>query len=167
MSTDFRALCAELVELSAPTDSISQLAERLQKLAELANRARAALAQPEPVATGGRWSEGVCGDGAAILRDGVMIPIEEVVQALNRTPAQPVPVVERLPGPEDCDADGRCWFWHPGHKEDDFIDGWILLDPKWAGSRRDSDDSLIYTHWLPHWALPVPTPANNTREANQ
>jgi hypothetical protein len=51
MSTDFRALCAELVELSAPTDSIPQLAERLQKLAELANRARAALeTQPEPVA---------------------------------------------------------------------------------------------------------------------
>ena len=47
---DFRALCAELVELSAPTDSIPQLAKRLQNLAELANRARAALAQPEPVA---------------------------------------------------------------------------------------------------------------------
>ena len=47
--TDFRALCQELVELSAPTDSIPQLAERLQKLHELANRARAALeAQPEP-----------------------------------------------------------------------------------------------------------------------
>jgi hypothetical protein len=51
MSTDYRALCAELVELSAPTDSIPQLAERLQKLSELASRARAALAaQPEPVA---------------------------------------------------------------------------------------------------------------------
>ena len=45
---DFRALCAELVELSAPTDSLTQLAERLQNLAELACRARAALAQPEP-----------------------------------------------------------------------------------------------------------------------
>jgi hypothetical protein len=47
---DFRALCAELVELSAPTDSIPQLAERLQKLSELASRARTALAQPKPVA---------------------------------------------------------------------------------------------------------------------
>jgi hypothetical protein len=46
--TNFRALCAELVELSAPTDSISQLTERIQNLAELAKRARAALAQPEP-----------------------------------------------------------------------------------------------------------------------
>ena len=47
---DFRALCVELVELSAPTNSIPQLGERLQKLSELANRARAAVAQPEPVA---------------------------------------------------------------------------------------------------------------------
>jgi hypothetical protein len=47
---DYRALCVELVELSAPTDSIPQLAERLQNLVELAARARAALAQPEPVA---------------------------------------------------------------------------------------------------------------------
>jgi hypothetical protein len=50
MTDIFRTMCVELVELSAPTDSIPQLAERLQKLAELANRARAALAQPEPVA---------------------------------------------------------------------------------------------------------------------
>jgi len=38
--------------------------------------------RPEPV---GRpvWTEGVCGDGAAILKDGVMQPIEDVVAALN------------------------------------------------------------------------------------
>lgn len=29
------------------------------------------------------WTEGVCGDGAAILRDGEMVPIEDVVAALN------------------------------------------------------------------------------------
>ena len=50
MTDTYRAMCEELVKLSAPTDSILQLADRLQKLAELANRARAALAQPEPVA---------------------------------------------------------------------------------------------------------------------
>jgi hypothetical protein len=49
LDPDYKALCAELVELSAPTDSIPQLAERLTKLSELASRARAALAQPEPV----------------------------------------------------------------------------------------------------------------------
>ena len=29
------------------------------------------------------WTEGICGGGAAILRDGVMQPIEEVIAALN------------------------------------------------------------------------------------
>jgi hypothetical protein len=46
MTDIFRAMCVELVELSAPTDSIPQLAKRLQKLAELANHARIALVQP-------------------------------------------------------------------------------------------------------------------------
>jgi len=30
-----------------------------------------------------QWTEGVCDDGAAILRDGVMVPVEDVVDALN------------------------------------------------------------------------------------
>jgi hypothetical protein len=30
-----------------------------------------------------RYSEGICGDGAAILEDGVMIPVEEIVKRLN------------------------------------------------------------------------------------
>ena len=34
-----------------------------------------------------QWTEGVCGDGAAILRDGVMIPIEEVIARLNQAEA--------------------------------------------------------------------------------
>lgn len=29
------------------------------------------------------WTEGVCGDGAAILRDGCMVPIEELIETLN------------------------------------------------------------------------------------
>ena len=50
MTDEFRVLCAELVELCTPVDSIPQLAERLQKLNALADRARALLA--EPVADG-------------------------------------------------------------------------------------------------------------------
>jgi hypothetical protein len=47
--------------------------------------AEAALAvEPEGE---GRWTEGVCGDGAAILFDGAMVPIEEVVRELNGRPA--------------------------------------------------------------------------------
>ena len=96
------------------------------------------------------------------MGEGSQVGFENAIaEALARwgTPAiQPVPVSERLPDPEECDAEGGCWWWNPGYEEDDFIfpDGWILLNPKWAGSRRDSDDSLIYTHWLPANALPTP-----------
>ena len=66
-----------------------------------------------------------------------LIERARAVLACYGTPAnEPVPVSERLPEPEDLDGDGRCWWWHPDHKEDDFDDGWILLNPKWAGSRR-------------------------------
>jgi len=159
MTDIFRALCVELVELSAPTDSIPQLAERLQRLAKLADRARATLAQS------------VAPTNEEL--DELFVSIDEGAAALNwrtyaravlarwGTPAiEPVPVSERLPEPEDCDAEGGCWWWHPDHKEDDFDDGWILLNPTWADGRRDSDDSLIYTHWLPANALPTPEATN-------
>ena len=32
---------------------------------------------------GAQWTEGICGDGAAILCDGVMMPIAEAVWKLN------------------------------------------------------------------------------------
>ena len=31
------------------------------------------------------YTEGLCDDGAAILRNGVMVPVEDVVEELNRT----------------------------------------------------------------------------------
>lgn len=55
------------------------------------------------------WSEGVCGDGAAILCDGVMVPIEEIIEALNHREALriafkrlPRYVEYRLPTHEQC-----------------------------------------------------------------
>lgn len=42
----------------------------------------ASLAQPKEVVRP-IWTEGICGDGAAILKDGVMQPIEDVIAALN------------------------------------------------------------------------------------
>jgi hypothetical protein len=140
--TDFRALCAELVELSAPTDSIPQLVERLQNLAELANRARAALAQPEP--------QGPTGDDMNDLADdllGIVLPegsgarlITRALELWGRPAIEPVPVSERLPGPEDCDAEGKCWWF------DRECDTWSFNE-----GRLEEE-----THWAPHWALPVP-----------
>ena len=65
-----------------------------------------------------------------------------VLARYGRPAIEPVPVSERLPGPEDCDAEGRCWWWD----EDD--DMWRLSEHRpWL---------LCWTHWLPHWVLPVP-----------
>jgi hypothetical protein len=30
---------------------------------------------------------------------------------------QPIPVSERLPGPEDCNSKGECWWLHPGDED--------------------------------------------------
>ena len=55
MTADYRAMCAELVELCTPVDSIPQLAERLQKLNALADHARALLAEADgPAVPDGR-----------------------------------------------------------------------------------------------------------------
>jgi hypothetical protein len=63
--------------------------------------------------------------------------------------AAPVPVSDP-PGPDDCDAEGRCWFFHTstiGGNE------WFLSQlPKVSEWYRWQS----ITHWLPHWALPVP-----------
>jgi hypothetical protein len=79
------------------------------------------------------------------------------------TPAiQPVLVVERLPGPDDCDGKGRCWIFDPG----DHVSG-----PVWAfeGSEefqwlKTQDEDKVQQAsqrgrltWLPHYALPLPT----------
>jgi hypothetical protein len=159
---DYKALCAELTEYVSLLDEPPH---------ELAVRALALLAQPEPLAptdeellellsrvSGLPNFDTYIVDGGRIMSEPVeLLAYARAVLTRYGTPAiQPVLVSERLPEPEDCDSEGGCWWWHPDHKEDDFDDGWILLNPKWADGRRDSDDSLIYTHWLPANTLPVP-----------
>lgn len=69
---------------------------------------------------------------------------------------KPVPVGERLPGLEDCDTRGRCWFIDDDEKWCPVILGDILDEDE-----PDAIQRVIcyygYTHWLPYWALPVPT----------
>jgi hypothetical protein len=145
-------MCVELVELSAPTDSIPQLAERLQKLAELANRARIALAQPV-APTSEELDElfASVDEGAAELN---WRTYARAVLARWGTPAiEPVQVSERLPGPEDCDAEGRCWMFDPCDR------GWWC----YREALPSDGDPEPFAHWLPHWALPMPAPANTTR----
>ena len=60
----------------------------------------------------------------------------------------PVPVAERLPGEGDCDPSFQCWWFTPSEEK------WILWPIKWAGPE--------CSHWLPHYALPIPTITTET-----
>ena len=161
MTPDYRALCAELVELSAPVDSISRLAWRLQQLDRLANRARALLAEPEP--------EGPTDEEL----DELFTEIDQSGEALSwrlyaraalarwgRPTPQPVPLSERLPGPEDLapwpdepDASHWCWFGLE-------IDGGFVWEQRSAAFSVQlysvSPSAGGATHWLPANALPTP-----------
>jgi hypothetical protein len=64
----------------------------------------------------------------------------------------PVSVSERMPGREDCDNEGRCW--------------WLMqplaatASPSWVfglSSIKDDQGGVFFqTHWLPHDAIPLP-----------
>jgi hypothetical protein len=61
----------------------------------------------------------------------------------------PVPVSERLPGPGDCDGEGRCWVHQP-HEACPESPAWELMLAKYASP------SCGATCWLPATALPLP-----------
>jgi hypothetical protein len=175
--TDWRALCAELLKavVCMPWE-YDWRGEPVGPLAEIEeapfDRARAALArwgrpaiQPEPddevAATRKIWESLAAQLVHESWRHEHDSPAHDLMQraaaALNNwgmswpTPTiQPVPVTEHLPGPEDCDAEGRCWWGVPAGTVDPNDErvsaaGWALV-----GVMPDA------THWLPHWALPVP-----------
>ena len=159
MKTDFKALCAELmdaIDSGIPVERIKQ--------SPLAVRVDAALAQPEPVApsddelllmacmTDLVYDTG-CGafpssfiEGTDITRE--TLAVARAVRARWARPAiEPVPVSERLPGEGDCDAEGRCWWWivdQPGEL------------PHWIYCQLEVLSWTNFTAWLPHHALPVP-----------
>lgn len=156
MTTDYRALCAELLE--ALENAIRVIyhedgTKHISTADAVIAKADAALAQPEPV---GPSDEGLDEETATL------IPwlLEESMQAANsdapyaagqlylaatllgerRPTPTPIPVSERLPGEEDFDSEGTCWMWHPVSYH------YCLCRP----------DPSVHTHWLPAHALPLP-----------
>jgi hypothetical protein len=158
--TDYKQLCAELVRIANALDGGAPLVgnqgqaldgySALAAFRDVATRARAALAQPEPP---------VASEVAAALielRSTVMAldqlkmyvaaqRVKRAADLLQHQHPQPVAVSERLPGPEDCDAEGRCWWYGEGG---DMV-GWTL----------DAEGLSYYRakYWLSAQALPVPT----------
>ena len=117
MTTDFRAMCAELVD--AIFTPITYNWE--DSLYEAADRARALLAEPVAEAPTvmeiielHTWLE----DEWRANNDGEDLPTLDFARAVlakwgHPTP-QPVAVSERLPGPEDCLDEGWGWFFNEG-----------------------------------------------------
>jgi hypothetical protein len=164
MSTDFRALCAELVDIVTAHCNPDNSA--VGYCAAVLTRARAALAQPEPVApTDEQWDalkervwdayQTIGYQGERFMYNSDFDTALDVVRhklARWGTPTiQPVPVSERLPGPEDCDGDGRCWMF--GYVEGD----WRLISATNSGIPKLK---YCFTHWLPANALPTPEAPN-------
>jgi hypothetical protein len=174
--TDFRTLCAELVDAYAwcVDNYMTASADR----DSLVQRARAALALPEPVAAPSAVCTGCgtprheaisviaagsiacCPDCSTLtvedrnaIRKVAALALPEPQGPTARPAIEPVPIAERLPGPEDCaqwpEEPGESpWCWFASEHEEG---GWrwrqdCLCDPRAYG----------YTHWLPHHALPVP-----------
>ena len=145
MNVQFSALCAELADALAewrlgggpPEDTAD---------ADLVARARALLA--EPVAEGPSKKELY-----DLFCEYEREPVESMRAALarwGRPAAAPVPVSERLPGPEDCTAQGWCWVFYRGFAT------WTLESPLGQDGKHTG-----YTHWLPANALPTPEATND------
>ena len=134
MTTDYRALCDELVDVVYGYCILHEGRDHLQPLVD---RARALLDQPEPEEEDCPGCEGtpvasnspcaVCGR-AVLARWGHPTP-------------QPVAVSERLPSAAYCDAEGRCWWYRYTPTKE-----WHLQSV-YIGQ---------YNYWLPANALPTP-----------
>ncbi len=162
--TDFRALCAELASLLSKTQPNPYNAfedRNLKHEVESALKiALAALAAPQQGAlTLGdiydlcEETEFVLGIDGAYEDESAEGLLEIVRLAFTRYGAQAVPVAvaERLPDRSDCNSEGRCWWLMESLNQE------LRPPPTWAlGQYRIKPGTWRQTHWLPHWALPLP-----------
>ena len=158
MTTDFRALCAEM---AAAWDSYSyaDAGDATDRMTQIVNEARAALSAPEQGPTDAELIQlaidtrlyrfqSTAGDPVQyeMTEQQVHAFARAVLARWGRPAGEPVPMSERLPGPEDCDARGRCWLC--GKVEGD----WRLINSANSGVPHLK---YCFSHWLPHWALPL------------
>jgi len=183
MTTDYRAELECLVKAYDdhggrwPDDDVQALYQAVQK-------ARAALSAPEhgptdeeimelmpeqlwkDLATVSRLAAHGAGPDVGpglfrvTLNTGIVEHCRAVLPRWGRPAIKPVPVAERLPGPEDCDDQGRCWLLHPleaGYQDWTLRAHRFFLDERSHTASGHHDPGLMkITHWLPYWALPMP-----------
>jgi hypothetical protein len=171
MSTDYRALCAELAQVLAEEYGVQRDFDSGEPLLgsgaiELLSRARTALAQPEPegVTDGellrcyGLAKRDHCYEGPMddwpkrAERAATVHGLRAVLTHYTRPTTEPVPVAERPWEREGwCNSDNEAFFFDSDTKK------WSLCEcDKYSPVMTNASDR--YTHSLPHHALPVPTP---------
>jgi hypothetical protein len=156
--------------LSSPENGIGALEALPSELLAFA-RAVLALAQPEPQ---GAISEAELEDGwnqqadqfnqwdSLSLGEQLAWAQARALARFSRPAIKPVPVSERLPGPEDCFSDQhgqrsyKCWAqqYHQdnnGQPLRTVLEAWDLVDYRLLARCR-----RWYYAWLPYYALPVP-----------
>jgi hypothetical protein len=171
--TDWRALCADLVQLDKeqPTEYL----DWKKRWDAAVSRVSTALAQPEQegvtdeeiakclVAAGVDAMEGESDGTNRMYWEGwneqILSGIRAVIaadRARSATPTiNPLPVAERPWEREGwCDAEGRCWWLNPCGDVCGTVPSWVL-----DGIPAIKEIRFYgYTHSLPHDALPVPQP---------
>ena len=176
MSDTYRAMCAELVDALENARRIIEGADgtlHINTAEFVLRRARALLA--EAVAEGpsdDEWDalvvrawdqyETVGYQGERFMYDSdfsnALDLVRQELARWGRPTPQPVATSERLAGPDDCDAEGRCWWLkqraNPDHD---------LLMPTWHLQRQGPVGTTFFrfTHWLPANALPTPDATND------
>jgi hypothetical protein len=156
---DYKKLCAELVE---KLDELN-CHYNVPNQSAIIERAHAALAEPEPEGPTKdelwelwlRLNNELPDRPAAVAEfwEHARVHTRALARWSNSPAPQPIPVSERLPGPKDCDAEGRCWWLkeraNPDHD---------LLMPTWHLQRQGPAGTRFFrfTHWLPAHALPLP-----------
>jgi hypothetical protein len=137
------ALTSARAALAAPEQGPTD--EQIMKL--MPERLREDLATVSRLAAHGAGPDVGPGLFRVTLNTGAVAHCRAVLARWGRPAIEPVPVAERLPGPEDCDAKGRCWLC--GKVEGD----WRLINSANSGVPHLK---YCFSHWLPHWALPLP-----------
>lgn len=146
--------------MTDPRDLIQRLADTMARCEvdhRLLDEAYAYLATPEPAADGpavpdGREPVSVAeqfsdAEMYALAEEYNGDPIPAMRRALElwgHQPPQPIPLSERLPGPEEVTDKSECWYWHPVEE------CWEMV-PVVTGTLEE------WSHWLPAHALPLPS----------
>ena len=149
MTTNFRAMCAELVDAYV----------RGNNLAESIFRARTLLDQPVAEGPTNETPWEINDDDFLLFSPANAMASQAQKRSRRGRPTpQPVAVSERLPGPEDCDAEGRCWGWwtDPMSEYWEYVGVSAPIEPYGSYIPRAG-----HTHWLPANAIPTPEATND------